>query len=77
MQRFKGLSRNLAQSEDELAIFTMLLDDYYQQSLHTPPAQPTAEEAEEGGAAVPKPKPTPMPQSPNKRPRSRIRREKR
>ena len=77
MQRFRPLARNLAQSEDELAIFTMLLDDYYQQSLHTPPAQPTAEEAEEGGAAVPKPKPTPMPQSPNKRPRSRIRREKR
>ena len=38
MQRFLPLARNLAQSEDELALITMLLDDYYQQSLHAPPA---------------------------------------
>ena len=41
MQRFLPLARNLSQSEDELSLITMLLDDYYQQSLHTPPA-PTA-----------------------------------
>ena len=42
MQRFLPLARNLAQSEDELPLITMLLDDYYQQSLHAPPA-PTAD----------------------------------
>src|SRR5512136_177212 len=42
MQRFVPLARNLTQSEDELALIAMLLDDYYQQTLHAPPAQPTA-----------------------------------
>jgi ATP-dependent RNA helicase DeaD len=40
MQRFVPLARNLADSEDELAVVAMLLDDYYQQTLHAPPAQP-------------------------------------
>lgn len=39
MQRFLPLSRNLAKAEDELALIAMLLDDYYQQSLHAPPVQ--------------------------------------
>ncbi|HEY3309998.1 MAG TPA: C-terminal helicase domain-containing protein, partial [Anaerolineales bacterium] len=39
--RFELLARSLAENEDESAIITMLLDDYYQQSLHAPPAQPT------------------------------------
>jgi ATP-dependent RNA helicase DeaD len=60
MQRFLPLSRNLAQSEDELALIAMLLDDYYQKSLHAPPEQPSAENDQ---AIVPKPKPN------NKRPR--------
>jgi len=72
MQRFKPLARSLAQSEEELAIITMLLDDYYQQSLHAPPSPPAAEEAEEGGMPGPKPKA----QRPNQRPRSRNRKEK-
>lgn len=38
MRRFLPLARNLAKSEDELSLITMLLDDYYQQSLHAPPA---------------------------------------
>ncbi|KQC10865.1 MAG: DEAD/DEAH box helicase [Smithella sp. SDB] len=38
MKRFLPLARNLAQSEEELELITMLLDDYYQQSLHAPPA---------------------------------------
>ena len=38
MKRFLPLARNLAQSEDELELITMLLDDYYQLSLHAPPA---------------------------------------
>ena len=43
MQRFVPLARNLTQTEDELALIAMLLDDYYQQTLHAPPAQPTAD----------------------------------
>jgi ATP-dependent RNA helicase DeaD len=43
MQRFVPLARNLTQAEDELALIAMLLDDYYQQTLHAPPAQPIAE----------------------------------
>lgn len=42
MRRFMPLARTLAQAEDELSLITMLLDDYYQQSLHAPPA-PIAE----------------------------------
>lgn len=71
MKRFAPLARNLAQSEEELAIITMLLDDYYQQSLHAPPVQPAADEAEEAGPTGPRPKP----QRPNKRPRPRKRKE--
>jgi ATP-dependent RNA helicase DeaD len=39
--RFAPLARSLAENEDELPIITMLLDDYYQQTLHAP-AQPPA-----------------------------------
>jgi ATP-dependent RNA helicase DeaD len=35
LQRFIGLGRSLAQSEEEQAIIAMLLDDYYQLTLHT------------------------------------------
>ena len=38
--RFAPLAHNLAENEDELAIITMLLDDYYQQTLHAPVVQP-------------------------------------
>jgi ATP-dependent RNA helicase DeaD len=62
MQRFLPLARNLAQSEDELAIIAMLLDDYYQQSLYALPVQPTASIDQEQGFT---PKPV------NKRPRPR------
>ena len=62
MQRFLPLARNLAQSEDELAIIAMLLDDYYQQSLYAPPVQPTAGIDQEQ-VFTPKPK--------DKRPRPR------
>jgi ATP-dependent RNA helicase DeaD len=62
MQRFLPLARNLAQSEDELAIIAMLLDDYYQQSLHALPVQPTASIDQEQ-VFTPKPK--------DKRPRPR------
>jgi len=40
-QRFISLARSLAENVDESAIITMLLDDYYQQTLHTPIPQPS------------------------------------
>jgi len=42
-ERFVPLGRSLAQNEDESALIAMLLDDYYQETLHgpvTPPIQP-------------------------------------
>lgn len=39
-RRFEPLARSLAENEEEAALITMLLDDYYQQSLHAAPAQP-------------------------------------
>jgi ATP-dependent RNA helicase DeaD len=47
MQRFVPLARELSQHEDELSLITMLLDDYYQQTLHgnipEPPPTPSRE----------------------------------
>lgn len=43
-RRFIPLARSLAENEDEAAIITMLLDDYYQQTLHAPVPQPVATE---------------------------------
>jgi ATP-dependent RNA helicase DeaD len=40
-QRFAPLARSLAENEEELPIITMLLDDYYQQTLHAPVVQPS------------------------------------
>ncbi|MCP4358457.1 MAG: DEAD/DEAH box helicase [Chloroflexi bacterium] len=40
MQRFIPLVREWAADEESIALMAMLLDDYYQQSLHNPPAQP-------------------------------------
>jgi ATP-dependent RNA helicase DeaD len=42
-RRFVPLARALAENEDESALIAMLLDDYYQQQLHAPVAQPTGE----------------------------------
>jgi ATP-dependent RNA helicase DeaD len=44
-ERFVALARNLAEQEEEAALIAMLLDDYYQQSLHAPVAPPAAEPA--------------------------------
>jgi len=41
-QRFVALGRSLAENEDESAIIAMLLDDYYQQTLHAPVPQPAS-----------------------------------
>ncbi len=37
MQRFVPLARSLGETDDEVAIMAMLLDDYYQESLHPTP----------------------------------------
>ena len=37
-QRFVPLARTLAGNEDESALIAMLVDDYYQETLHAPPA---------------------------------------
>jgi ATP-dependent RNA helicase DeaD len=39
--RFAPLAHSLAENEEELPIITMLLDDYYQQTLHAPISQPS------------------------------------
>ena len=41
-QRFVPLARSLAQNEDESALIAMLVDEYYQQTLHAPPVAATA-----------------------------------
>ena len=38
--RFAPLARSLAEHEEETAIITMLLDDFYQEVLHSPVPQP-------------------------------------
>jgi ATP-dependent RNA helicase DeaD len=40
MQRFVPLIQSLSQTDDGLALLTMLVDDYYQQTLHAAPPQP-------------------------------------
>jgi ATP-dependent RNA helicase DeaD len=47
MSRFQSLARNLSQSDEGLSLMVMLLDDYYQLSLHAPPEQPVVEVKEE------------------------------
>jgi ATP-dependent RNA helicase DeaD len=42
-RRFVRLGRSLAENEDESAIIAMLLDDFYQQVLHTPYLKPVQE----------------------------------
>jgi ATP-dependent RNA helicase DeaD len=48
MQRFEPLIHELSQSEEGLALLTMLLDDYYQQTLHGLPPQPPASQPTSG-----------------------------
>jgi ATP-dependent RNA helicase DeaD len=50
-RRFTPLARSLAENEEELPIITMLLDEYYQQTLHAPVALPSGK-----GAPSEKPK---------------------
>ena len=41
-QRFVPLARRLAENEDESALIAMLVDDYYQETLHAPVMKPPA-----------------------------------
>jgi len=65
-RRFVPLVQSLAEDAEEMALITMLLDEYYQQLLHTPVAPP---EEEDG-----KPKRKPSSGSRRKRSSSRRRR---
>ena len=52
MQRMVPLARRLGEDDDEVAVMAMLLDDFYQKSLHAPPELPgtdTAPARSEGG----------------------------
>lgn len=44
-RRFIPLVRGLAEDDDEMALITMLLDEYYQKSLHAPVAPPVDEDS--------------------------------
>ena len=46
-RRFVPLGRSLAEGEEESAIIAMLLDDFYQQSLHAPFEKPAKEREKE------------------------------
>ncbi len=74
MRRFLPLARNLSQSEDELSLITMLLDDYYQQSLHAPPA-PIADIDQEKTQAQKKKGRKPRPRNKNRNKDKTIRQE--
>ena len=43
MKRFEPLARSLGESDDEIMLLAMLLDDYYQQTLHASPDGPAPE----------------------------------
>ncbi len=53
-RRFTPLARSLAESEEELPIIAMLLDDYYQQTLHAPVALPPGKSEPSEKALKPK-----------------------
>ena len=54
-ERFMPLARSLAESEDELAVVALLLDDYYHQVLHAPLPQPSATPAPSPKKSRPRP----------------------
>jgi ATP-dependent RNA helicase DeaD len=47
MKRFVPLVRQWAQDEDTVSLMAMLLDDYYQQSLHAPAVPGETERSKE------------------------------
>ena len=75
-QRFVPLGRSLAENEDESAIIAMLLDDYYQQTLHAPLPQPAgrggSRETRPHRGGPPSPQFTPMKKQNPARPVERL-----
>jgi ATP-dependent RNA helicase DeaD len=69
MQRFIPLGRSLTEAEEDSPLIAMLLDNYYQQTLHAPPQPPPADAPVEKEAFAEKKKP--RPRRPNDRPRRR------
>lgn len=67
-QRFVPLARELADNEDESALIAMLVDDYYQETLHAPP--PMVREAPPQDELQGRP-PKPRAGGPRRRPSSR------
>ncbi|MGH2570007.1 MAG: DEAD/DEAH box helicase, partial [bacterium] len=53
MQRMIPLARGLFESDDERAIIAMLLDEYYQKTLHAPPDLPAAVDTGEARGDAP------------------------
>jgi ATP-dependent RNA helicase DeaD len=53
MERMIPLARGLFESDDERAIIAMLLDEYYQKTLHAPPDLPPAVEKHEAKGGAP------------------------
>jgi ATP-dependent RNA helicase DeaD len=70
MRRFMPLAKSLGESDDELAVIAMLLDDYYQESLHALPVMP--ETGEKGKSQAPEFRPK-SPRPPGDKPRPRRR----
>ncbi len=70
-ERFVPLARSLAENEDESALIAMLVDDYYQETLHAPP--PMVRETQ---ASAP-PAGEPRDEAPKRRRRSSSRRPRR
>ena len=54
-QRFVPLARALAENEDESALIAMLVDDYYQQTLHAPLSKPVPAATRGAGDAAKRP----------------------
>ncbi|PKN92859.1 MAG: ATP-dependent helicase [Chloroflexi bacterium HGW-Chloroflexi-6] len=67
-QRFLPLVRSLAENDEELALLTMLLDDYYQQTLHGIVPGPVAQSS---GTAARSPEPSRRDKRPSDRNRRR------
>ena len=72
-KRFVPLGRSLAENEDESALIAMLLDDYYQETLHGPVPLPAPPSASPTTASSPTPQQRrrPRPRSPRSSGRKR------
>ena len=49
MQRFAPLVKEWVEDEEGIELMTMLLDGFYQQSLHNPPPLPEPKQKQSGG----------------------------